>query len=132
MNRSTAPYAAEQARAVHNASAVDVTEPVAGFYRFRLSGKSVRGAVKLWNGPPLDPVTGEVMDRSWRWQAAFDGEPIDFNRVWPVCAGEPISEAEYTQAVMRRVWARENAPDSAYAELGRKVDPLSRSELLPF
>lgn len=114
------------------AGAVDVSEPVAGFYRCRLGANTVTGGVRLWFGPPHDPVTGDEMDRSWRWQALWNGDPVDFDRVWPRCAGDPISEAEYQRYVARQVWARENAPASAYAERGRAIDRLSRKTPLPF
>ena len=38
---------------------VDVTTPVAGYYRARLVSGGVRGGVRLFYGPPKDPVTGE-------------------------------------------------------------------------
>lgn len=110
----------------------DVSQPEAGFFRFRLGADQPRGGVRIWHGPPLDPVTGEELDRSPRWQAEFNGEPIDFNRVWPVCIGDPITADDYAFYVQRTAWAREHAPDSAYAERGRKIDPLSLDTPLPF
>ncbi|HUD92304.1 hypothetical protein [Sphingobium sp.] len=120
--RSTAPQAA----------GIDVEKPVAGYFRFRLGRDTVRGGVRIWFGPPHDPVTGEEMDRSWRWQAEFDGEPIDFDRCWPACAKDPISEADYCAMINRRAWARQHAPDSAYATPTATIDLLSRSHPLPF
>ncbi|MGF7152646.1 hypothetical protein [Novosphingobium gossypii] len=114
------------------ARGVDVETPVAGFYRYRLGQGTVRGGVRLWYGPPHDPVTGEELDRSWRWQAEFDGEPIDFDRVWPACAKDPLTDAEYRALISRRAWARQHAPDSAYAQIGRRHDPLAASAPLPF
>jgi hypothetical protein len=112
---------------------LDVETPVAGFYRVRMGAGTVAIGVRLWFGAPLDPVTGEELDRGHRWQAqADDGSFLDFERVWPACARDPITEADFDARRARRAWARENAPDSAYAELGRKVDRLSRSEPLPF
>lgn len=105
--------------------AIDVSQPVAGYYRFRLRSGGVYGGVRVWYGPPLDPVTGEELDRSWRWQAAFNGEPVDLDRVWPMCARIPITEAAYCAYVKRTAWARQNAPQSAYAATGRKIDLLS-------
>jgi hypothetical protein len=105
---------------------------VAGFFRFRLRAGSVIGGVKIWHGPPLDPITGEELDRSHRWQALFDDEPVDFDRVWPACTGSPITEAEYRALVARREWARQHAPDSAYAKPGKRIDPLSRATPLQF
>jgi hypothetical protein len=112
--------------------ATDVSTPQAGYFRHRLHGGAVRGGVRIFYGPPADPVTGEVLDRSWRWQAEFDGEPIDFDRVWPDCTGDPISAEEYRTYVARRRWAEQHAPDSSYAERSRRRDPLSTSEPLPF
>ncbi|MDR2857260.1 MAG: hypothetical protein LBV50_05370 [Novosphingobium sp.] len=112
---------------------IDVTTPQAGFYRTRLTRGSVRVGVRLHHGPPLDPVTGEVLDRSWRWMADVNGEPFaDFDRIWPACAGEPISEQEYRRYCARQDWARDQAPDSAYARPGRRLDPLSTTSPLPF
>lgn len=110
----------------------NVSEPTAGYYRGRLRSGAVRVGIRVWFGPPLDPVTGEEMDRSWRWQAQANGEYVDLDHVWPVCAGEPISEAEYRALVARSEWAKQHAPDSSYADPRRKRDLLSRSEPLPF
>ena len=132
MTRDSTPYGEQHVRPVHVAGAVDVETPVAGYYRLRLSGGSVRGGVKLFFGPPNDPITGEELDRGWRWQAFFNDEPIDFNRVWPNCAGDPISEADYRRMCRRVAWAQEHAPDSAYAQTGRKFDHLSAASPLPF
>lgn len=132
MTRSSVPYA-ERRAAAQIAQGVDVSEPAAGFYRTRIRGGSVRVGVRLHYGPPLDPITGEVLDRSHRWQAEVNGEPFpDFDRIWPNCADEPISEQEYRQYCNRQTWAREQAPKSAYAEPGRRLDPLSISTPLPF
>jgi hypothetical protein len=111
---------------------IDVSVPVAGFYRYRLGSGTIAGGVRIWYGPPLDPVTGEELDRSWRWQADFNGEPIDFDRCWPACTGDPITEVEYRRYCSRQNWARQHAPDSAYAEPGRRHDPLSAQAPLPF
>ena len=110
----------------------DVSLPVAGFYRYRLSGGAVRGAVRIYYGPPRDPVTGEELDRSWRWMAELNGEPVgDFDRVWPVCIGAPIAESLYRRYCRRLVWARSHASDSAYADPAKKYDPLSINNPLP-
>lgn len=114
------------------ANGIDVSEPVAGHYRCRVGAATVKGAVRIWFGPPHDPVTGEELDRSWRWQATFDGEPIDFDRVWPACAADVLTEQEYQFLINRREWAKKHAPESAHARIGRKYDPLSTSEPLPF
>ena len=131
IRRPSTPYAERVVRPVHVAGAVSVSEPVAGFYRHKFGRSTVRAGVRIWHGPPADPVTGEIMDRGWRWQAEVNGQLTDFERVWPVCAGDPITEEEYRRYVQRKAWARENAPDSAYAT-GRKIDRLSLDHPLPF
>jgi hypothetical protein len=113
-------------------AAVDVSRPAEGFYRYKPRTGAVYGGVRIWFGPPLDPVTGEELDRSWRWQSSFNGEFIDLDFVWPVVAGSPITEEEYRRYCARQTWARQHAPDSAYAERGRRVDLLSRSNPMPF
>lgn len=125
-------YAGQAVRAVAVHGAVDIETPVAGHYRGKLRGNGVAGGIRLWFGPPHDPVTGEVMDRSWRWMAEFNGEMVDFEAVWPVCAGEPISPEDYRVYCSRAAWARDNAPKSAFADPTRKYDPLSSQEPLPF
>lgn len=110
----------------------DVSKPVPGCYRFKLRSNGIVGAVRIWFGPPHDPVTGEEMDRSHRWQAEFLGEPVDFDDVWPGCAGQRIKSEEYRALTMRREWAAKNAPNSAFANPRRRYDPLSSNEPLPF
>lgn len=105
--------------------AVDVSRPTEGFYRFRLRSDGVRGAVRIWFGPPHDPVTGEELDRSWRWQATFNNEPIDFDRVWPACVGDPLTFEEYNFLIARNDWAKRHAPESAFADPRKRNDRLT-------
>ncbi len=86
-------------------------EPVAGYYEERHveieNGIKVRESwlpIKLWYGPPSDPVTGEELDRTWRWQALMDGQEIEWYEVWP--NGRPISEAQY-EMMLASEWAGE-------------------------
>ncbi len=109
---------------------IDVRQPVAGYYRHRMRSGGVYGVVRIWHGPPRDPVTGEVMDRSWRWQAEFNGELVPLDDVWPVCAGKPVAEADYRRSINRQTWARSNAPSSAYADPRARYDPFTAP--LPF
>ena len=126
-------YGAHAVRAVAVAGATDVSLPVAGFFRHKLRSGGVVVGVRIYFDQPIDPVTGERLDRSYRWQADVNGEPFgDFDRVWPGCTGEPISEAEYEDYCARLRWAREHAPDSAFANPTRPYDPLSSDEVLPF
>ncbi|MFC4255415.1 hypothetical protein GRI97_08240 [Altererythrobacter xixiisoli] len=131
MSRAQFSYAS--GRAIDRAfTGIDVSEPTEGYYRHRLVFGGVRGGVHIWYGPPHDPDTGDEMDRSWRWQAEFDGDYIELDRVWPDCAGEPISEADYRAYCNRKAWARQNAPNSAFANRRQRRDPLSIDCPLPF
>ena len=132
MTRDATPYAATAPRQPARAAGADVSAPVAGFYRHRVRSGSVPVGIYLWFGPPLDPITGEELDRSHRWQAHADGEPIDFEAVWPACTAHPITAAEYRQFIARKAWAKEHATASAYATTGKRVDPLSLDHPLPF
>lgn len=138
MTRSARPYAAGAA-AARTFAGFNVEVPVEGFYRVRLGADTIALGVRIWFGAPInheaagDPEAEPVLDRSYRWQAQLDtGEIIDLERVWPACARSPISEADFRMRQGRRRWAQQAAPDSAYAERGRKYDPLSSREPLPF
>lgn len=124
MSRDATPY--DQMTGGAARGGIDVSKPVEGYYLHRLRKGSVTVAVHIYYGPPLDPVTGERLDRSWRWQADVNGRPGDFfHRVWPACAGNQISESLYRRYCRRLEWAEQNAPDSAYAKPGAKIDLLS-------
>jgi hypothetical protein len=127
-----APFTYGERRASRAFTGIDVSAPVAGFYRTKLRGGGMMVGIRLFYGPPLDPVTGEPLERSWRWQAHANGEPIDFHAVWPLCAASPIPEPEYHRLCRQQAWAQQHAPDSAYADPRRKRDPLSSNEVLPF
>lgn len=131
--RAPRNYSDRKAWAAPEGYGLDVEQPVAGFYKVKIGRDTVLRAVKLTYGPPLDPLTGEELDRSWRWQARLDdGSQVDFDRVWPACGKDPITESEFNRCVARTEWAREHAPDSSYAAAGRRHDPLSSSSPLPF
>lgn len=103
----------------------DPDTPTAGYYRTRLRSGAVWVGVRIWHGAPLDPVTGEEMDRSHRWQAHVNGTYHDLERVWPRCADEPIDAAEYHYLCNVQAWAKERAPDSPQANPMRRINPLT-------
>jgi hypothetical protein len=118
-------------RAAHRTfDGFDADQPVAGFYRTRLKSGGVHVAVRVWFGPPKDPVTGEELDRSHRWQAEANGSYIDLDRVWPKCADEPIGAQEYAYLLARSEWASEHAPESPQANPHLPVNYLTAP--LPF
>lgn len=113
--------------------ALPITDtPIEGYYRMRLRRGAVFVGIRIWYGPPHDPDTGEEMDRSWRWQALMNGTPIDLDRVWPQCANESVSEAEYKHLSRLQQWSIERAPESGFADPHRRIDPLSTQNPLPF
>lgn len=107
----------------------DPDTPVVGFYRHRLRSGGVYVGIEVRYGAPLDPVTGEEMDRSWRFYALANGQLIDLDRVWPACAGNSISEAEARHFANMQQWGEANG-DAALADPTRKVDWLQNA--LPF
>lgn len=129
MSRAALIYGEQ--RADRRFDGVDVSEPVAGFYEGKVRAHGVVAGIRIWHGPPADPVTGEELDRSWRWQAEVNGLPIDFDRVWPKCAAREITMGRYQLHCRKTQWARENNPDSAYAD-PRTKDISALSEPVPF
>ncbi|MDY7525525.1 hypothetical protein [Sphingomonas sp. 10B4] len=103
----------------------DPDVPIAGWYRLKLVSGGVFVAVKIWFGAPLDPIDGTELDRAPRWQATANGEQIDLGRVWPKCAAEPIDQAEAEYLIAAADWAKKNAPDSAFANPRRRINPLT-------
>jgi hypothetical protein len=108
-------------------SAPSIETPVEGYYRAKLRSGGAYVGVRIWNGPPRDPLTGEELDRSWRWQAEVNGEVVDIDDAWPRLAHENITAADYAVHCRQQGWAREHAPDSALANPRRRHDPLTTS-----
>lgn len=122
--RAHLDYAVRRASA-HAFAGYDPETPVAGFYRMRLRTGAVFVGIRIWHGPPHDPVTGEEMDRSHRWQATANGRPIDLSRVWPKCAAHQIDQAEHDYLAAAQAWGVEHAPDSPQANPTQRINPLT-------
>lgn len=75
---------------------VPIWPPRAGHYQW-MNSDDTRSAILIWFGPPLDPETGEELDRSPRWQALRDGAEIQVEEVWPLVRGREITETEYDE-----------------------------------
>lgn len=129
MSRAHIDYAST-GRPIQDFEGFDEGTPEAGFYKMSLRSGGVLVGVRIWHGAPLDPLTGDELDRGWRWQAEVNGTYIEVDLVWPRCAGRFISEAEYQHLCGVQSWAKENAPATAFANPMRKVDPLA--SVLPF
>lgn len=131
--RDRLTYSDRRAWSAPEGYGLSVEHPVEGFYKIKLGKNAIWRGVHLRFAPPNDPLTGEVLDRSWRWQAFLDdGSLVEFDVAWPKCAGEPISQKDFDHFVARQRWAETNAPDSAYADRRKPLDLLSRSNPLPF
>lgn len=123
MTRSRTPYA--ERREHRRFEGYDVTQPTAGYYRMSLVSGGHAVGICIWYGAPLDPLTGEEIDRGHRWQATANRVPIDLDRVWPACGRSPVDQAEHDYLCSVQRWAAENAPDSAMADPRRRIDLLS-------
>jgi hypothetical protein len=96
--------------------------PVAGCYQVKLVRHGPPVAVKIWFGLPLDPVTGEELDRAPVWLARVNGgdcRPAAW--FWPECARHPITEAEHDRITQL---SRTMNRASAWFDPLRPIDPL--------
>lgn len=105
--------------------------PEAGWYRMKLVRNGPWCGVRIWHGAPPDPDNpGELLDRSHRWQASINdpGSHLwncSIERVWPWCAGNSISEAEYNYLLALSKHAKEHAPEMAEADPSKPINPLT-------
>ncbi len=92
---------------------VDIPSP--GFYRFRRVKGGPWVAAEITFGPAVDPVTGETLDRSPRFDVRVSGAAVTgpeakwmLDRVhhW----GQPITESEHALLCATRDWALKHAP----------------------
>jgi len=105
-----------------------IARPEAGFFQMSLVKGGQKVGIRIWYGQPLEPDTREVMDRSLSWNAECNGRHIDFDRVWPQCVGDPISEDDYRYYAEGTAWAIEHEPDDPRANPGRRTDWLTAPE----
>lgn len=112
---------------------------VEGFYLIQSSrGRRVDVPIRVWFGQPEDPETGEIMDRSPRWQIEIgrqllEDEPMrigalwigDITDIWPTCMRWPIDEAEYRYRIERASWASAFDPLDPHGEVGSRIDPMT-------
>ena len=98
----------------------DPDEPVAGCYRVRLVRDGPPCGLLIWFGAPVDPETGELLDRSPIWMARLNNNvPVEAARYWPQCAREPISYSEYRHIVRR---SATTDPSDPYFDPMKPVD----------
>lgn len=81
---------------------------------------------RFWHGPPLDPVTGDLLDRSPRWQAELCGRPYDGDilELWSRCAAHPIGPSEHDYLLAIYLHATRHEPDMAEASPREPVNWL--------
>jgi hypothetical protein len=100
------------------------------FYRVRLVKDGKMVGVKIWKGFGQDPLTGETLERAWKWRAAVNGDEIDINEIEPQFAdgtgydvrGEAIAETDYDWYVADYRWARDHSPNDPSANPRKPVD----------
>lgn len=111
---------------------------VEGYYlvEFRRA-RRVNIPVRIWFGAPIDPDTGEEMDRSHRWQIEIAGvaftEPLTFGGIrfnavtdfWPAIMRSRVDVIEYRVRVERAAWAQEYDLDDALGTPGGKISAMN-------
>jgi len=114
---------------------VRVDVPEAGYYKRRFVRGGPWVACQIWFGAPMDPVTGEPLERSHRWQARVDGELVtDEMRVldtWISCAGNPISPEEYERMIAKSGDAVYSEPTAPEANPRNRVDLRAMRPITP-
>lgn len=123
--RDQRPYGERREWQAPEGYGTKVDRPCAGFFRMKLCSGGVSVGVEIRYGPPLDPVTGEELDRSWRWIAFTNGRPIDIDRVFPQCAGSPIDAEEYAYLSSLQTWGEQHAPSSPEANPHKPINWLT-------
>ena len=104
--------------------------PIPGFYRRRLVKGGPFVGVRIYQACPLDPESGEPMQRSRPLLCQVNGEWADPYETWIWVAGAKISEAEFNFLMADASHAMEYRPTAPRANPRRKID-LMESEL-PF
>ena len=108
-----------------------VDRPVPGWYRLKLVKGGCWVGAEIRFEPPRDPVTNELLDRSWRWYAVVDGraDPVrdhglqPTKRVWWVYNyGQPVAREIHDWLVADRAHARAWRPDSPEANPLKRID----------
>lgn len=104
----------------------------AKFYRLRLAKGAPFSSLKVWQGFPVDPGTGQMMfERPFIWRAFLNGEDvpiedhaIEFDPITtePVIKGEPITEEDYLLLMKIHLHAKEYTPHAPEAHPRKPVD----------
>ncbi len=102
------------------------------FYKIRLAKGSVWSALKVWFGPPVDPINEQPMwDRSPIWRAFLNGEHVPIEDIMtemdgvtglPTIKGDACTEEDYLFYLRDHLWAKANKPDDPAANPRQKID----------
>lgn len=118
MSRHRAP-----AIRVDRGHALDPDIPETGFYRIRLVKGGPYCALRIWLGHGIDPATNEeVQERGFRWQCSLNGQRVPFERYWPGCARDQISEDEHDRLVAA---SRTMDPASPFYDSKRPINRMA-------
>lgn len=99
-----------------------VDRPVPGWYRRRLVKGGPWVPVLIWQRCPLDPETGEPLDRPPVLLCLVDGEEADALDQWTWVAGNRITRADYDLMTRQAAWDRIYDPDAPAARPREAVD----------
>lgn len=107
-----------------------------GYYRWERRDR-VPVPVRIWFGPPADPVTGETLERSHRWQVTVGGKTLgdpgcpELEDFWPRCAGNRVDQAEHDFLIATAGYAREHDAFSPFADARGRINLLNATIPIP-
>lgn len=110
------------------------------FFRVKYTRGGAPCGLKVWFGPPADPVTGELLDRSPRWQVHFNGKEFDEPERFllhfepdgtPVIVGEIITESEYSYLTALHEYAINHDATMPEADVTKPVNLRKMAPVLP-
>lgn len=96
----------------------------AGFYETRVVKGGPPVGVRIAFMPPDDPITGEPLDRSYRWRCwVGDKEIDDQGRIHDMAmTARPVDEHRYQYLISVHEWEVEHRPDLPFASPRQAVD----------
>lgn len=104
---------------------IEITEvPECGYYKTRLVPKGPWVPVKITLRQIFVFGTRDELEQPEEFVALVNEREADAWRIWPTCAGEPISQAEYDYMVDRKRYAEEHASHEPAANPRRAVNWL--------
>lgn len=101
-----------------------VDQPEPGFYRRKLVKGGPFVGVAIFYACPMDPESGEPMQRSRHLLCQVNGEWSDPVDQWSWVAGSRVTQAEYEYLLADAAHAMEFRPAAARANPRRAIDLL--------